>query len=271
MRRLPLLAFAAATLFIAPAVQAADMAPVLRASAPTVEPVATGGWYLRGDIGLGTQTASRWHYNPNPPTGITTATYQHTLSSTMFIGAGIGYAFNSWFRADATLEYRSGGRFTGRDILAGPGGNFENVLHSNMSSLVAMLNGYIDLGTWWGITPYVGAGVGYAWNRLSPTFDTGVVVGVGAASGVINGGTMGNFAWSLMAGMAWDVSASTKIELGYRYLNMGHFRSGAPCPLCTTAVVNYQIRDVVAHDIKIGLRYAFGAAPVAAAPVVARY
>ncbi|MFN3853115.1 MAG: outer membrane protein [Phreatobacter sp.] len=270
MRRLSFLALAAATLLLAPAVQAADMPPVLRASAPTLEPVASGNWYLRGDIGLGTQRARNWHYNPDPPLGITTATYQHSLSSTMFIGAGIGYAFNSWFRADATIEYRSGGRFIGRDVLTGPQ-SYENVLQSNMSSVVALLNGYIDLGTWWGITPYIGAGVGYAWNRLSPTFDTGVVVGVGASSGLINAGSMGNFAWALMAGLAWDVSASTKIEIGYRYMQMGHFRSGAPCPTCTTAVDNYQVRNVNAHDLRIGLRYAFGGAAPAVAPVVARY
>jgi opacity protein-like surface antigen len=271
MRRLSLLALAGfAAIAFTQVADAADMgSPVIRG--PVVEaPVDEGGWYLRGDIGLGTQTAKRWQYNPNPPLGITNATYQHSLSSTMFIGAGIGYAFNSWFRADMTVEYRSGGRFTGRDILVGAQ-SYENVLNGNMSSLVGLVNGYVDLGKWWGITPYVGAGVGYAQNRLGATFDTGVVVGVGASSGVINGGTTGGFAWALMAGMAWDVSASTKVELGYRYLNLGTFRSGAPCPTCTTAVQNYEIKDVVAHDIRIGLRYNLSTPPMAATPVVARY
>ena len=272
MRRLTTVAFAAAAAFVSTAAFAADMGPpILRASTPVVQPVESGGWYLRGDIGLGTQTARGWQYNPNPPMGITDATYQHSLSSTMFVGAGIGYVFNSWFRVDGTLEYRSGGRFIGRDILNGPGGSYENVLHSNMSSVVALINGYVDLGTWWGITPYVGAGLGYAYNRLSPTFDTGVVVGVGASSGVINGGSMGSFAWALMAGLAWDVTASTKIELGYRYMSLGNFRSGAPCGLCTTAVNNYEIRQVTAHDIRLGLRYAFGGSSPAPAPIVARY
>lgn len=272
MRRLISLAFAATAAFAATSANAADMAPpMLRQSIPAVQPADNGGWYLRGDVGLGTQTARRWQYNPNPPGGITQATYQHSLSSTMFIGAGIGYAFNSWFRVDATLEYRSGGRFVGRDILTGPQ-SYENILHSNLSSTVALLNGYIDLGTWWGITPYVGGGVGYAHNRLSPTFDTGVVVGVGASSGVINGGSNGAFAWALMAGLAWDVSANTKVEIGYRYLNLGNFRSGAPCPLCTTAVQNYEIREVTSHDIRLGLRYAFGGStPISPVPVVARY
>jgi opacity protein-like surface antigen len=270
MRSLSTFALAGvAALVLSVGAKAADMAPPVYAPPPVVQ-VETGGWYLRGDIGLGTQTARRWQYNPNPPTGITTATYQHTLSSTMFIGAGIGYAFNSWFRADATLEYRSGGRFTGRDILVGAQ-SYENVLTSNMSSIVGLINGYVDLGTWWGITPYVGAGVGFAHNRLSPTFDTGVVVGVGASSGVINAGSRGNFAWALMAGLAWDVSATTKIELGYRYLNLGSFQSGAPCGLCTTAVRNYEIREVTAHDIKLGLRYSFAAPARVETPVVARY
>ena len=271
MRRLSLLALAGlAAVATAQVAQAADMGSPVIPSAPQIEMPSEGGWYLRGDIGLSSQSAKRWQYNPNPPLGIDNASYQHTLSSTAFIGAGIGYAFNSWFRADMTIEYRTGGRFTGRDVLIGPQ-SYENVLTSNMSSIVGMVNGYVDLGKWWGITPYIGAGVGYAQNRMSTTIDTGVVVGVGASSGVINGAATGGFAWALMAGMAWDVSPSTKVELGYRYMNLGNFRSGAPCPTCTTAVQNYEIRDVVAHDVRLGLRYNLSTPPIAAAPIVARY
>ena len=35
-----------------------------------------------------------------------------------------------------------------------------------------MFNGYADLGTWSGVTPYVGAGVGFAYNKLSGFTDT---------------------------------------------------------------------------------------------------
>ena len=38
-----------------------------------------------------------------------------------------------------------------------------------------MVNGYVDLGTWSGITPYVGAGVGFAYNKLSGFTDSGDV------------------------------------------------------------------------------------------------
>ena len=58
MRRLISLAFAATAAFVATAATAADMAPpVLRESIPAVQPVDNGGWYLRGDVGLGDQHA----------------------------------------------------------------------------------------------------------------------------------------------------------------------------------------------------------------------
>ncbi|MBP0650594.1 P44/Msp2 family outer membrane protein, partial [Mycobacterium tuberculosis] len=31
------------------------------------------------------------------------------------------------------------------------------------SATAVMLNGYVDLGTWYGVTPYVGAGIGAAY------------------------------------------------------------------------------------------------------------
>ena len=39
-----------------------------------------------------------------------------------------------------------------------------------VSSAVFLANGYVDIGTWWGVTPFVGAGVGGAAtsSRLSP-------------------------------------------------------------------------------------------------------
>lgn len=262
--------------------RAADYSPVLVAPPVGVAMPDNGGWYLRGDIGVGATSARRWAYNPNPFWGITGGTYEHSTSSAFFFGAGIGYAFNSWLRADITAEYRVGARFRGRDeLIAGPPNppnvtGYQNNLRANMSSFVTMVNGYIDLGTWSSITPFIGAGVGVAYNMLGTTTDTGLQLFNNAApsatAGTISGASRTNFAWALMAGVAWDLSAQMKVELGYRYMNLGSFQSGAPCPTtCGTAIRNYEIRQVTSHDIRLGLRYAFGAPPVAAAPIVARY
>ncbi|MFX6225916.1 hypothetical protein ABTF68_20785, partial [Acinetobacter baumannii] len=46
--------------------RAADYSPVLVAPPVGVAMPDNGGWYLRGDIGVGATSASRWTYNPNP-------------------------------------------------------------------------------------------------------------------------------------------------------------------------------------------------------------
>ena len=92
-----------------------------------------------------------------------------------------------------------------------------------------MFNGYVDLGTWSGITPYVGAGVGFAYNKLFGFTDTGYAYSDGVQSptgGYSDDGGKWNFAWGLMAGLSFDVTQNLKLDLGYRYLDYGKFTSG---------------------------------------------
>ena len=46
-----------------------------------------------------------------------------------------------------------------------------------------------------------------------------------------------NLAWALMAGIAYDVSPNAKIDMGYRYVNLGKFGSGTK----STAINEYRI------------------------------
>src|SRR6185437_8650685 len=46
--------------------------------------------------------------------------------------------------------------------------------HGTVQSSVFLANGYVDLGSWYGITPFVGAGVGVAYNRFGTIFDNSV-------------------------------------------------------------------------------------------------
>ena len=93
---------------------------------------------------------------------------------------GVGYQFNNWLRFDVTGEYRGGSQFQSLYVLNDAGntgtGNptqLADFYRGNISSWVGLVNGYVDLGTWWGITPYVGAGVGLASNTLSGMTDQG--------------------------------------------------------------------------------------------------
>ncbi len=77
----------------------------------------------------------------------------------MLAGLGIGYQFNNWFRADVTGEYRGGTTFRGLDTYSA---RRANDYHGTKSEWLFLANAYIDLGTWWCVTPFIGAGIGYS-------------------------------------------------------------------------------------------------------------
>ena len=75
-----------------------------------------GGWYLRGDVGVGAVQMSNWRSTLQPfdETGqshVNSADWPCLLSppwaTTTFAGVGLGYQFNHWLRADITGEYRT--------------------------------------------------------------------------------------------------------------------------------------------------------------------
>ena len=83
-------------------------------------------------------------------------------------GLGIGYTINNWLRVDVTGEYRGKANFHGLDVGAIPGGGFaDDRYFGSKSEWTFLFNGYVDLGTWWNITPFIGAGVGVSRNTIS--------------------------------------------------------------------------------------------------------
>ena len=154
----------------------------------------------------------------------------------------------------------------------------------DISSWVGLVNGYVDLGTWYGITPYVGAGVGLASNTLSGMTDQGDVTfaltGTGPSGGYFGDGSKTNFAWALMTGLDFNVTQNLKLELGYRYLDLGKFTSGGSNCLgtCGGGVANYvsSKNDLASNDFRLGLRWMIGEEPTYApapepAPLVRKY
>jgi opacity protein-like surface antigen len=272
---------------------AVDLPPAPALPPVSASPEAFSGWYLRGDVGAGFETEPNigMAASPASPGGVLSphafsAFRNATLSPSGTIDGGVGYVFNSWLRIDGTLEYRFGGRLqSGYAIydpapagLAGPFRSAEQ-LRAGVSSIVALVNGYVDLGNYWGATPFVGAGIGVADNALSGVSDQGYAVSGGAAPVAVgesfSNASRSSFAWALMAGLDFDIAPNLKLELGYRYLNLGPIAIGgvhclpAACPGGAAAA---RSRGALAsNEVRIGLVWLVGEPDSRLAPVVARY
>jgi opacity protein-like surface antigen len=155
--------------------------------APSYEPTASElGVYFRADAGW---SALEWN-GGDDDTGWT-------------VGGGIGYRISDYFRTDMTLDWAG-------DYDTGAGGN--------LSSTTVMGNAYFDLANDTMFTPYVGAGVGYAWVANNPN---GVALG-------------------LNAGVAVDLTDNLALDVGYRFRDV---MSKGP--------------DPKEHLVSVGMRFTF--------------
>ena len=242
-----------------------------------------GAWYLRGYIGVGITNQSDFLFEPNPSNGaVDVLTIQSSLGDTMFFGGGIGYEFNNWLRFDFTAEYRAKTAFNAFLIYScatptNPGCTAGDQYNAFLKSDIFLANAYIDLGTWDCLTPFIGFGIGGAYN----TFDNLTDIGIGTSgNGVGTNASQLNFAWALHAGLAYNVNKNLSLEFAYRYLNYGSVSDQIYC-MGGCNPDTYKLQNLTSNDFMIGMRWRFpidtGATIVAAqaatyvpAPVVAQ-
>ncbi len=115
---------------------------------------ANSGWYLRGDLGyywgrIGSAQSDALF--PNPVT--------NSLGNGMTGALGVGIK-REWIRTDLTADYHSEMKYTG--AIAAPGD-----VTAKVSAMSVLLNGYLDLGSWYRVSPYLGVGIG-AYACASP-------------------------------------------------------------------------------------------------------
>lgn len=260
-----LVAVGAAALFSSVAF-AADMpiAPPPMPYAPP--PVEFSGWYLRGDIGFSNQRVKRLATPDYFAPGITAvATTGLSFDTAGIFGLGAGYQFNNWFRADVTGEFRGNANIHGLDIVSGfAGPAFTDEYHGNKSEWLVLANAYVDLGTWWCVTPFIGAGVGTSRNTISSFVDVNTPRGgVSTAPDA----SKWNFAWALHAGLAYKVTPSLTLELAYRYVDLGDGVTGVLTAFDRSSINSpITFKDITSHDLKLGVRWNIDAVPVYAPP-----
>jgi opacity protein-like surface antigen len=258
---------------IAAAVTVALPLTALAADLPPPPPpiVEFGGWYLRGDIGMTNQQFRGLDHVTFATTPGFTWLDKGGFDSGWLYGVGIGYQYNSWLRFDVTGEYRGRVGFTALDRFATGGTPAFNTndYRGTKSEWVFLANAYADLGTWYGITPFVGAGIGFANIRIDNFRDTNVIAGGG---GWAPAGSKTNFAWALHAGLAYQVTPSFTVELAYRFLWLGDGQTGTlvnldPTVACATTCQPMHFRDIYSHDLKVGMRWALNGGDYGPPPI----
>ncbi|MBX9618216.1 MAG: outer membrane beta-barrel protein [Hyphomicrobiales bacterium] len=213
------------------------------------------GWYIRGDVGTGVADFRDFTLSPADPA---LKQVQKSIESPPIIGVGVGYQFNDFLRADITGEYRGNQGFS--FVRSDKNDPFQSISAYNgkLSSVLVLANGYIDLGNFYGITPFVGGGVGFAHHRFSGLQDAGYIV-FGGGYGYAATRESTEFAWAIHAGLAYAVNENLKLEASYRYANLGSPVAGqivcqgpGDCSRPTLTA-----RDLTSHDFRLGARWLF--------------
>lgn len=249
-----------------------------------------GNCYFRGDVGysvarnpaakFAVTNETRDYGAPNAITGLPyTSTYAYqgdavtdtSMDNSFFGGVGMGCGMGSrGVRGEVMLNATGARNFDGVplnyvinniNVGAPPTVIFVDPVHSTVQSTTAMFNGYYDFGKFGAFSPYVGAGVGVAYNRMAETYFTDNPFLLNR----IQGDSRISLAWSLMAGVGYQVTDRAVLDFGYRYMNYGKANSGQ---VDNAGFINPRVYldDISAHEFKVGLRYHFGGNDCCAAP-----
>ncbi len=183
--------------------------------------------YVRGDVG------GAFYQRPEVTKqgAVPSAATDEKVASQVFIEAGIGCQVTENMRIEVTGGYRFKASLT----------EAFNGLDANLSTYTGFVNAFWDITNYNGFTPYLGGGVGVAYNRLTD-------VSLPALS---SDGDRADLAYNLTAGISYDLANNFKVDLAYRYVDLGFARSKGAAPLI--------VDDLKSHEIKLGVRYQFGA------------
>lgn len=221
----------------------------------------SSGWYWRGDLFQSIALSPRFAYQAG---GAHTAFGDQRSEATLGFGIGAGFKYKA-FRTDVTIDTRGGRNVSGLSPRGAAPGAFATRDEAKLTTSTALWNVYWDIGYFTGFTPYVGAGVGVAHQRLSGWTVAPIATGdpVGASPGFA--GARYSLAYALMAGFSADITPQTKVDFGYRFVSHGggRFADGAVDAARLTSGLQQS------HELRIGVRHMFGDA--APEPIASRF
>jgi Opacity protein and related surface antigens len=232
------------------AADAFDPPVVEAAPTPVYETQSFGGWYLRGDLDYHWMDFRGADYIIYGAPGITGTFDDGDLKGAFSLGGGVGYQIDPHFRVDLTGDYWFKSDFEGSTSgFCADGLPCTSSDKSSVEVFLLLANAYVDLGTYNGFTPYVGAGIGGAyvkWDELTNTTRDG--------SFKHEGGGDWRFAYAAMAGVSYCLTENALLDVGYRF---SHINGGKMFGYAVGAGPGYD-DGFNTHEVRGGLRWQFG-------------
>lgn len=226
----------------------APLSGVLAADPPTDVPPPIGqvhpkffdlnGWYMRVDTGYAWAHVASAQAAP----GYTNPT-DNSLGNSLIASLGGGIKTH-WLRTDAAVDYTAPLKYSGTAATSAG-------VTAKVAGVSALINGYIDLGKWHGVTPYIGTGAGAGYMSVFDYASTVVPPFSGGDQ------SQWNFNWAAMAGLGYAVVPGLLLDAGYRYLSFGDVETENDAFGQTTS------QNLAAHEVRVGMRWSFDDAMLA--------
>lgn len=160
-------------------------------------------------------------------------------------GFGVGYAYGNGWRTEGEFVPHRHDTYT-----SGSSAFPTSYNHHDVRSQRLMLNAYRDVALNEAWSLYAGAGAGLAQLKSNGW--------QGNASRQYGSTTRTGLAWSMGAGVSVLAGANLKVDLGYRYVDMGRTESGWNAFSNARGLQDEKLGlDLASSEITLGARYAF--------------
>ena len=260
--------------------------------APVPVPEYAARYYFRADAGVGFGDApdseeSGYYYGADGeygPYGMQSSWLNDDFDTFVTLGVGVGMKIGTNWRADFTAETRTKGdvKIDGEYHYYTAADNNNDYTHvrgrvrdkTSLSGGVMLFNGYYDFarGEKSRFTPYVGAGLGFAWNELKRTHNTressrDCTYGTACTANMTSRDSVNHqekthdisFAAAAMAGVAYRISDYALLDVNYRYLFIDATDHGFTIPSARNRQfggnTKVSIGETHEHQIRAGIRF----------------
>ncbi|QQX56974.1 outer membrane protein [Pseudomonas chlororaphis] len=219
------------------------LAPVAYSSLALAAPAEEEGYYGVARVISAERKARNMDSSARPGIGSFVSGDDNQKDMTGSIG--VGYRFGNGWRVEGELSLPQKDKFTSGST------TFPTSLNEHhIESRRVMLNAYRDFRVTEKLSVYGSAGLGLA-QLESKGWQ-------GNESRQYGSATQTNLAWSLGAGVAYDVTDRLALDLGYRYIDMGDTESGWNNFPNARGLQDEKMKaNLVSSEVVLGMRWAF--------------